>query len=48
MTMVGSLFDHGLKARVDALCTELAALLHTQPSITAATGSHTRSRARRV
>ena len=40
MTMVGSLFDHGLKARVDALCTELAPLLRTQPSITAATGSH--------
>ena len=48
MTMVGSLFDHGLKARVDALCTELAALLRTQPSITAATGSAHRSRARQV
>ena len=41
MTMVGSLFDHGLKARVDALCTELAALLRQQPSIMAATGSGT-------
>ena len=40
MTMVGTLFDHGLKARVDALCTELAALLRQQPSIMAATGSH--------
>lgn len=39
MTMVGSLFDHGLKARVDALCTELAALLCQQPSIMAAPGS---------
>jgi hypothetical protein len=39
MTMVGSLFDHGLKARVDALCTELAALLRKQPSLMAAPGS---------
>ncbi|QRM35881.1 SHOCT domain-containing protein [Microvirga sp. VF16] len=39
MTMVGTLFDHGLKARVDALCTELAALLGQQPSILAATGA---------
>jgi len=29
MTMVGDMFDHTLKARVDALCTELAALLST-------------------
>ncbi len=27
MIMVGDMFNHGLKARVDALCTELAALL---------------------
>jgi hypothetical protein len=29
MTMVGDMFDHALKARVDALCTELAQLLAT-------------------
>ncbi|WP_262270860.1 SHOCT domain-containing protein [Microvirga yunnanensis] len=39
MTMVGALFDHGLKARVDALCTELAALLRQQPSIMEAPSS---------
>ena len=32
MTMVGNMLDVSLKARVDALCTELAALLHAQPS----------------
>jgi hypothetical protein len=31
------MFDHDLKARVDALCTELAALLHEQSSIMVAT-----------
>jgi hypothetical protein len=31
MTMVGSMFDNALKARVDALCTELAALVATLP-----------------
>ncbi|WP_147022913.1 SHOCT domain-containing protein [Microvirga aerophila] len=36
MTMVGSMFDHDLKARVVALCTELASLLHAQPSMMAA------------
>lgn len=29
MTMVGDMFDHALKARVDALCNELAQLLTT-------------------
>ena len=32
MTMVGDMFNHGLKARVNALCTELASLLQAQPS----------------
>src|SRR5918993_4697350 len=41
MIMVGNMFDHGLKARVDALCTELAALLRDQPSIRTAAGSQT-------
>jgi hypothetical protein len=29
MTMVGNMFDHGLQARVDALCNELSHLLST-------------------
>lgn len=33
MIMVGDMFNHGLKARVDALCTELAGLLDRQPSL---------------
>jgi hypothetical protein len=36
MTMVGNMFDHGLKARVDALCNELAQLLATTPVFAAA------------
>src|SRR5271167_4139737 len=35
MIMVGDMFNHGLKARVDALCNELAGLLDSQPSLTA-------------
>jgi hypothetical protein len=31
MTMVGNMFDQGLRARVDALCSELASLLRSQP-----------------
>src|SRR3954451_3762437 len=33
MTMVGDMFNQGLRARVDALCTELASLLRTEPLI---------------
>ncbi len=33
MIMVGDMFNHGLKARVDALCIELASLLRNQPSV---------------
>src|SRR5208282_319278 len=36
MIMVGDMFNHGLKARVDALCGELAGLLDRQPSLAAA------------
>jgi hypothetical protein len=36
MIMVGDMFNHGLKARVDALCTELSSLLRNQPSMMAA------------
>ena len=32
MIMVGDMFNSGLKARVDALCNELAALLRSQPA----------------
>ncbi len=31
MIMVGDMFNQGLKHRVDALCSELAGLLHSQP-----------------
>lgn len=36
MIMVGDMFNHSLKARVDALCNELAGLIHGQPSLAAA------------
>ena len=38
MIMVGDMFNHGLKARVDALCSELAGLLDRQPSLDLAPG----------
>jgi hypothetical protein len=31
MTMVGDMFNHGLKAKVDGLCSELSQILATQP-----------------
>jgi hypothetical protein len=37
MTMVGNMFDNALKARVDALCSELAQLLTTTPVFPAST-----------
>ena len=33
MIMIGDMFNHGLKARVDALCTDLAASLHDTPTM---------------
>lgn len=33
MTMVSDLFNHALKARVDSLCNELAALVSNQPAL---------------
>lgn len=33
MTMVGDMFNHGLKAKVDGLCSELSQLLATQSSM---------------
>ena len=35
MTMVGDMFNHGLKAKVDGLCTELSNLLASQPFVPA-------------
>lgn len=34
MTMVGDMFNHALKAKVDGLCSELAGLLATEPGLT--------------
>jgi hypothetical protein len=39
MTMVGDMFNHALKAKVDSLCSELAGLLATEPGLTRP-GSH--------
>lgn len=36
MTMIGDMFNQGLKARVDGLCNELAGLLTDQPSLASA------------
>src|SRR5471030_2145759 len=33
MTMVGDMFNHGLKAKVDGLCSELSQLLVQQPFV---------------
>src|SRR5689334_15319838 len=33
MTMIGDMFNNALKARVDALCADLAALVATQPDL---------------
>src|SRR5215216_305841 len=43
MTMVGDMFNQGLRARVDALCTELASLLRTEPPIVVAAPSQSQS-----
>lgn len=40
MTMVGDMFDNALKARVDALCGEVAQLLVTTPVFPASTTDH--------
>src|SRR5512134_3484534 len=34
MTMVGAMFNHALKAKVDGLCSELAGLLSSEPFFT--------------
>ena len=35
MTMIGDMFNHQLKAKVDTLCSQLASLLRNEPSIRA-------------
>ena len=42
MTMVGDMFDHALKARVDALCNDLSTLLATTTVFTSAPESGAR------
>jgi len=43
MIMVGDMFNNDLKARVDALCRELADLLRAQPFVTSAGASQSQS-----
>lgn len=43
MTMVGDMFNHALKAKVDALCTELSGLLARQPLFKPASQSQRQS-----
>jgi len=43
MTMVGDMFNQALRARVDALCTELASRLRAEPSIATAVPSQSQS-----
>ena len=43
MIMIGDMFNHGLKARVDGLCSELAGLLRGQPSLNPARPSQSQS-----
>src|SRR3954454_17867821 len=46
MIMVGDMFNQGLRARVDALGTEFAALLRSQPSVVATTTSPSQSQSK--
>ena len=43
MTMVGDMFDHGLKAKVDGLCTELSQILGQQPFVPSPRSSQSQS-----
>ncbi|MGA7810944.1 SHOCT domain-containing protein [Bradyrhizobium sp.] len=43
MTMVGDMFNHGLKAKVDGLCSELSQILATQPFVPAPEGFQSQS-----
>src|SRR5258707_13335227 len=44
MTMVGDMFNHGLKAKVDGLCSELSQLLNTQPFVPFPAGFQSQSK----
>ena len=43
MTMVGDMFNHGLKAKVDGLCTELSQILGQQPFVPSPRSSQSQS-----
>src|SRR5246127_934732 len=43
MTMVGDMFNHGLKAKVDGLCSELSQILAAQPFVPFPTGFQSQS-----
>jgi hypothetical protein len=43
MTMVGDMFNHGLKAKVDGLCSELSQILATQPFVPVPAGSQSQT-----
>src|ERR1700739_3430511 len=43
MTMVGDMFNHGLKAKVDGLCSELSQILATQPFVPSPAGLQSQS-----
>ena len=43
MTMVGDMFNHGLKAKVDGLCSELSQILAGQPFVPFAAGFQSQS-----
>jgi Short C-terminal domain len=43
MTMVGDMFNHGLKAKVDGLCSELSQILAAQPFVPFPAGAQSQS-----
>ena len=43
MTMVGDMFNHGLKAKVDGLCSELSQILAGQPYVRVTAGFQSQS-----
>jgi hypothetical protein len=43
MTMVGDMFNHGLKVKVDGLCSELSQILATQPFVPFPAGRQSQS-----
>jgi hypothetical protein len=47
MTMVGDMFNHGLKAKVDGLCSELSQILAAQPFVPFPAGFQSQSQSQR-